>query len=359
MDTGVRAVLRGPLQRASCAALGRCAASARRGAPEPAAHAFDRPAPRCAPCCASGRLDAVVCQQPWSVRGVRIGGARGRATPYVLWVHMAGDGGTGWSGSRGASPPDAGRSATASSPQHAWTRLAAARAATGGLLPGGRADRRPVASRGGRCGALRRRRTTDVVIVMAARAEAWKGHRVLIEACASACRTARLDVLARRAARSADEVAYLERDLRRTVARVRPRRPRPLRWAARDDVPAVLAAVGRLLPAEPRARAPSACRFVEAMYAGLPVVTSAAGGALEIVDETCGDLLARRRRGRASPTRLRRLIADAHARERMGAAGRRRAGDAVRSAPPDDGHRAHAGRWPRPAVAVEAGRRAG
>ncbi len=31
--------------------------------------------------------------------------------------------------------------------------------------------------------------------------------------------------------------------------------------------------------------------FVEALYAGLPVVTTAMGGALEIVDSTCGILL--------------------------------------------------------------------
>ena len=32
--------------------------------------------------------------------------------------------------------------------------------------------------------------------------------------------------------------------------------------------------------------------FIEALYAGLPVVTSAFGGAVEIVDETCGILTA-------------------------------------------------------------------
>jgi glycosyltransferase involved in cell wall biosynthesis len=32
--------------------------------------------------------------------------------------------------------------------------------------------------------------------------------------------------------------------------------------------------------------------FVEALYAGLPVVTTAIGGGLEIVDESCGRLVA-------------------------------------------------------------------
>ena len=36
---------------------------------------------------------------------------------------------------------------------------------------------------------------------------------------------------------------------------------------------------------------PFGISFIEALYAGLPVVTTAIGGAMEIVDDTCGRLV--------------------------------------------------------------------
>ena len=60
--------------------------------------------------------------------------------------------------------------------------------------------------------------------------------------------------------------------------------------ASARDVPALLARRRCLLPAEHRARA-FGLSFVEALHAGLPVVTSGIGGALEIVDRDCGCLL--------------------------------------------------------------------
>lgn len=60
--------------------------------------------------------------------------------------------------------------------------------------------------------------------------------------------------------------------------------------------------------------------FIEALAAGLPVVTSALGGAREIVDETCGRLV---EPGSAEALRgaLTRLTTDADLRRRLGAAG--------------------------------------
>ena len=66
--------------------------------------------------------------------------------------------------------------------------------------------------------------------------------------------------------------------------------------------------------------------LVEAMYAGLPVVTTAAGGALEIVDATCADLLQAGDVAGVAEALLR-LVDDCARRERMGAAGRQRAGE--------------------------------
>ncbi len=64
--------------------------------------------------------------------------------------------------------------------------------------------------------------------------------------------------------------------------------------------------------------------FVEALYAGLPVVTTAIGGALEVVEDTCGILVAP-----SSPASLARalsrLIGGDELRRRLGSAGPARA----------------------------------
>ena len=64
--------------------------------------------------------------------------------------------------------------------------------------------------------------------------------------------------------------------------------------------------------------------LIEAMYARLPVVTSAAGGALEIVDDTCGELTPLGDAGAVADA-LARLIADPARRDSLGDAGRHRA----------------------------------
>jgi len=60
--------------------------------------------------------------------------------------------------------------------------------------------------------------------------------------------------------------------------------------------------------------------FVEALYAGLPVVTTAMGGALEIVDSSCGRLVPPKDPVALAAT-LSELIEDAELRSRLGTAG--------------------------------------
>jgi glycosyltransferase involved in cell wall biosynthesis len=64
--------------------------------------------------------------------------------------------------------------------------------------------------------------------------------------------------------------------------------------------------------------------FLEALSAGLPIVTSALGGALELVDERCGMLVPAEDVG-ALAAALRALITDGALRRRMGEAARGRA----------------------------------
>ena len=108
--------------------------------------------------------------------------------------------------------------------------------------------------------------------------------------------------------------------------------PPPSAWAfadrvrfvgQRSDVPDVLAAADIFCQPniEPE---PFGISFIEALSAGLPVVTSAIGGALEIVDDTCGCAGAARRSGSLASA-LDRLIGDRRERERMGLAGPARA----------------------------------
>ena len=69
---------------------------------------------------------------------------------------------------------------------------------------------------------------------------------------------------------------------------------------------------------------PFGIAFVEALYAGLPVVTFDFGGAAEIVTPACGVLLPPDDRSSLAPA-LQRLIDDSAARAAMGAAGPARA----------------------------------
>ena len=91
----------------------------------------------------------------------------------------------------------------------------------------------------------------------------------------------------------------------------------------RSDVPRLLAAAD--IHCQPNLRPePFGITFVEALMAGLPVVTAAFGGAKEIIDESCG-ILVPPGDARALAASLRRLISDRNLRTRLGAAGPMRA----------------------------------
>lgn len=91
----------------------------------------------------------------------------------------------------------------------------------------------------------------------------------------------------------------------------------------RADIPRLLSAAD--IYCQPNLTAESfGISFVEALYAGLPVVTSALGGALEIVDESCGMLVPRGDVSALSAA-LKNLLTDPVRRREMGASGPARA----------------------------------
>ena len=165
--------------------------------------------------------------------------------------------------------------------------------------------------------------TDTVVIVTACRMEPWKGHRLLLDALAELGDSQELPEW------SCWIAGGCQRDAEREYNSELKDRVRQLGLSARvqflghrDDVPHLLAAAD--IHCQPNvASEPFGIAFVEALYAGLPVVTTDMGGGAEIVHDGCGRLVAPDR-GRLSDT-LRSLIRDAELRRRLGSQAVRRA----------------------------------
>jgi glycosyltransferase involved in cell wall biosynthesis len=150
--------------------------------------------------------------------------------------------------------------------------------------------------------------------------EPGKGHALLLEALARLGRDAAWECLVVGGTQRPEERAYVER-LRAQAAR----------WGLADRVRFLgqRADIPRLLTGADIFCHPNVVPegfgivFVEAMYAGLPVLTTDMGGAREIVDETCGARVEPRADALAEV--LARWVADPGARQALGRAGRQRA----------------------------------
>ena len=163
----------------------------------------------------------------------------------------------------------------------------------------------------------------DVVIVQVSRMEAWKGQAVLLDALATLRDRSGWTLWQVGGAQRDSEARYLQ-SLRDSAQR-QGIGDRVRFLGQRSDVPALLQASD--IFCQPNlAPEPFGISFVEAMSAGLPVVTSAAGAALEIVDASCGMLVPS---GDATSlaASLERLIRDRPERERLGRAGPPRAAE--------------------------------
>lgn len=236
------------------------------------------------------RPDVVVCHAPWTL-AVTAPAVRAAKVPLVFWMHDAATG-RHWT-ERWARwhPPDAvvanSRWTAGGLPALFGPRRAAALPTT--VLPypiappprpdpGGRETMR--AELGAAPG--------DTVLLQISRMEPWKGHRTHLEALGRLRDLPGWTCWMVGGAQRPAEAAYLG-ELRALAARLGVA-DRVRFLGQRADVERLLAAADVFC--QPNAGPePFGIVFVEALYAGLPVVSSAAGGALEIVDDTCGRLV--------------------------------------------------------------------
>jgi glycosyltransferase involved in cell wall biosynthesis len=128
-----------------------------------------------------------------------------------------------------------------------------------------------------------------VVIIQSSRLERWKGQTLLLSALAHLREVPGWVCWVAGGTQRAHETEYL-RELQ-AQAKELGIADRVQFLGQRADVPRLLAAAD--IHCQPNTGPePFGIAFVEALYAGLPVVTTAMGGGLEIVDDSCGRLVA-------------------------------------------------------------------
>jgi glycosyltransferase involved in cell wall biosynthesis len=160
-----------------------------------------------------------------------------------------------------------------------------------------------------------------VVVLQASRLERWKGAAVFINALTRLNEVPGWEAWFAGGAQQPAEAEFL-RELEGAASDAGIR-GRVKFLGQRSDVPRLMAAADVLCQPNTGPE-PFGLVFIEALYAGLPVVTSGFGGAVEIVDETCG-VLTPPGDAWAVAEGLRGLIADPTRRRTLGDAGPARA----------------------------------
>jgi len=160
-----------------------------------------------------------------------------------------------------------------------------------------------------------------VVVIQVSRMEEWKGHRLHLKALARLAGVSQWTCWMVGGAQRSYEARYLEALRAEAAALGIGHRVKFL--GQRSDVARLLAAAD--LHCQPNTGPePFGITFIEALYAGLPVVSTSIGGALEIVDDSCG-MLVEPNDPEALAGALGTLIKDRELRARLGAAGPARA----------------------------------
>jgi len=231
------------------------------------------------------RFDSVVCHAAWPY-AIFAGAVRRAAVPLVFWAHDAAAG-RHWS-ERWArrTTPDL---IVANSHFTASTLSALFDTARADVIyaPVAAPARATAAERAG----IRRELQTPadaVVIAQASRLEPWKGHHVLLAALAKLRRRSEWVCWIVGGPQRAEERRYAE-----TLAGLADRLgiADRVRFAGeRNDAARIVAGADVLCQPNVRPE-PFGIALVEALASGRPVVTSAFGGAIEIVDESCGRLV--------------------------------------------------------------------
>lgn len=264
------------------------------------------------------QYDAVICHMPWA-QAVFGPAVRAAGVPLIFWMHDAASGRHWVERWARLTQPDlvlCNSYYTASTLPRLYARalhevlfcpvsISASR-----LEPDARA-------------ALRNELATPhdaVVIVQASRFEPWKGHLDHLEALGHLVDLTGWVCWIVGGTQRPAEVRYLDQLKRRATELGLHDR---IRFSGeRSDVPQVLRAAD--IYCQPNSGAePFGIVFAEALAAGLPIVTTAMGGAAELVDEACGAIAPPHNPALLSQ-RLRQLIADGALRDRLGAAGVRR-----------------------------------
>jgi glycosyltransferase involved in cell wall biosynthesis len=161
----------------------------------------------------------------------------------------------------------------------------------------------------------------NTVIMTACRLERWKGHGLLLDALGRLRDVPGWTAWVAGGAQRPHEREYLEELLEQARGAGVSDRVRFL--GQRGDVTRLMAAAD--IHCQPNTGPePFGIAFVEALYAGLPVVTTRLGGAQEVVTDACGVLVPPGDAG-ALASALASLMADPGTRRRLGAAGPARA----------------------------------
>jgi glycosyltransferase involved in cell wall biosynthesis len=262
------------------------------------------------------RYDVIVCHQPWTY--VVFGSvARHARRPVALWVHMAGEGHHWLERLARIVRPDVAicNSHFSAAQLSRWLDAHIEQVYYPVSIPISAAD-----------GARLRTRhaldtsTSDIVIVQVSRLEPWKGQHILLEALTHLRDVSGWTCWIVGGAQRPAEIAY-RRQLE-SITRDGGIADRVQFLGERTDVPALLVAAD--LFCQPNTSPePFGLSLVEALHAGLPVVTSNIGGACEIVDASCG-VLTPPGDATALAEALERLVTEQERRATLGAAARRR-----------------------------------
>ncbi len=271
---------------------------------------------------AAGPFDRVVCHAPWT-QAIFGSVVRRRRVPLVFWAHDVMTGGHWTERLARLVLPDLGvcnSAFTASTLHHLYPQVRSVvvhppvLAVTGAGQ--GDAHGSPAAPDMDGRQTLRASLETSpsaFVIAQASRCEPWKGHSALLDALVSLSDEPDWVWWVIGGAQRPEEDAYMA-TLRQTAADrgVSDR----IRWVGqRSDVLSLLKAADLHCQAN-QSPEPFGIAFVEALAAGLPVVTVGFGGATEIVDASCGVLIPPDDPP-ALGAALRRLMRDTSLRERL------------------------------------------